>query len=66
MARKAKAQKTMKVDYLPGVNLRAEPSLTASILRVLKHGETVQLTGKEAPDEWVSVVGGFCMKKYLT
>lgn len=70
MARKrteaaAEPRKTYTVAYAHGLNLRAEPSKQAEILRVLRHGETVTARDAEAPDGWLAVEGGYVMTEFL-
>lgn len=61
----ADPQKTYTVSYPHGLNLRAEPSKQAAILRVLKHGETVSARDLDAPDGWLAVDGGYVMREFL-
>lgn len=67
-AGKAKEPKEPKVVYAvnspPGLNVREAPSKAAKVLRVLKHGETVEQAGK-APKGWVAIKGGYVMAEYL-
>lgn len=69
MARKrteaAEPRKTYTVAYPHGLNLRAEPSKQAEILRVLKRGETVTARDAEAPEGWLAVDGGYVMREFL-
>ena len=70
MARKrteaaAEPRKTYTVTYPHGLNLRAEPSKQAQILRVLRAGETVTARDAEAPDGWLAIEGGFVMAEFL-
>lgn len=59
-------RKTYKVAYPPGLNLRAEPSKDAEILRVMRYMENVEPdTEREAPDGWMAVKGGYCMTEFL-
>ena len=58
-------EKSLTVDYAGGVCLRAEPSVKARIVKVLLCGEKVKPTGKEAPNGWTAVEGGYTMTKYL-
>lgn len=54
------------VNYPSGLNVRAEPSTNAAILRVLKRGVTVASDAEDAPEGWVALRdGGYCMKRYL-
>lgn len=53
------------VNYPHGLNLRAEPSKQAAVLRVLQHGETVTARDADAPDGWLAVDGGYVMKEFL-
>lgn len=57
--------KTYTVTYPHGLNLRAEPSKQAEILRVLKRGETVTAWDAEAPEGWLAVDGGYVMREFL-
>lgn len=69
MARRTEAAdtplKTYTVAYPHGLNLRAEPSKQAKILRVLQAGETVTVRDAEAPEGWLAVDGGYVMRDYL-
>lgn len=58
-------RKTYTVAYPHGLNLRAEPSKKAQIIRVLPHGETVAARDAEAPDGWLAVEGGYVMAEFL-
>lgn len=60
-----RTERTYTVAYPHGLNLRAEPSKQAAIVRVLKHGETVTARDAEAPDGWVVVDGGYVMREFL-
>lgn len=62
-----KRDKTRKVSYKPGLNLRAGPSKEDEILRVLKYGETVTPDhDREAPEGWMAVDGGgYVMTEFL-
>lgn len=51
------------VTYHQGLNVRTAPTKQAPIAKVLKLNETVE--AEPFNDEWVSVEGGFCMKRYL-
>lgn len=61
------ASQTRTVNYGPGLNLRAEPSTDADILRVLRYMENVEPdTERESPDGWMAVKGGgYCMTEFL-
>lgn len=61
----AEPQKTYTVAYPHGLNLRAEPSKQAQILRVLRAGETVTARDADAPDSWLAVDGGYVMQEFL-
>lgn len=65
MARKRTAP--YKVAHKFGLNLRAEPSKEAEVLRVLPFGETVEPEpDAEAPEGWLAVKGGgYVMTEYL-
>lgn len=59
-------RKTYTVAYPHGLNLRAEPSKQAAVLRVLKHGEAVTAAlDVDAPDGWLAVDGGYVMAEFL-
>lgn len=58
-------RKTYTVTYPHGLNLRAEPSKQAQIMRVLKHGEAVTVRDEEAPRGWLAVNGGYVMAEFL-
>lgn len=64
-AQEENRQRQHIVIYPPGLNLRAEPSKSAFIVRVLKYGETVTEREEQAPDGWMAVNGGYVMQKYL-
>ena len=53
------------VNYPSGLNVRAKPSVDSAVVRVLQFGEKVAPVTGEAPEGWVAVKGGFCLKKYL-
>ena len=55
------------VAYPHGLNLRAEPRKTAAVLRIMPHGERVEIdAGKDSPEGWAAVKGGgWCMVEYL-
>ena len=57
--------KLYTVTYPHGVNLRAEPSKEAAIIKVLPCGATVTEQEDEAPAEWMSVEGGYVMREFL-
>lgn len=61
----AEPRKTYTVAYPHGLNLRAEPSKQAQILRVLQHGEPVTVRDEEAPRGWLAVDGGYVMAEFL-
>lgn len=69
MARKrteaAAEPRQYKVAYPHGLNLRAEPSKTADIVRVLPHGEAVTARDADAPKGWIAVDGGYVMREFL-
>ena len=45
------------------LNLREEPSLEASVVKILEEGEKIKVYAEE--DEWVATEKGYCMKKFL-
>lgn len=62
-----KGRETLTVAWPHGLNLRAAPSTTAQVLRVMPAGARVEIDADaNAPDGWAAVVGGgWCMTKYL-
>ena len=51
------------VTYHQGLNVRTAPTKQAPIARTLKFNQTVET--EPFNDEWVSVEGGYCMRRYL-
>lgn len=57
-------KKTFTVN-VGSLNLRAEPDMSARVVRVLTMGEKVTKTTDSAPDGWMAVKGGYVMRDYL-
>ena len=60
-------RKNYTVNSEPGLNVRETPSRSASVLRVLKHGEKIAIdNAAETPEGWKALRdGGFVMSEYL-
>ncbi len=60
-------KKNFFVNTEKGLNLRAEPTKEAKVLKVLQLGEKVVIDSEiEAPEDWVAVKdGGFVMKAFI-
>ncbi len=60
-------RKNYTVNSEPGLNVRAEPSRSARVLKILKDGEKIAVdNAAEAPDGWKALMdGGYVMANYL-
>lgn len=59
------AKKIYRVAAKTGLNLRAKPSKTADVIRVLLPGARVEVSG-EAPEGWAAVKGGgYVMSEFI-
>lgn len=63
MARIAK-KKYVTVAAIQWLNIRREPSLSAPIVGKFLPGEKVEIDGREAPEGWIAVKGGYVMEKF--
>lgn len=59
------AEKRTYTVAVGSLNLRAKPTVTADVVRVLRGGEKVTKTTEPAPEGWISVKGGYVMQQYL-
>jgi len=61
------ARKIFTVNAAHGLNLRAEPSRKARVLRILADGEKITVDSETAsPDGWLAVKGGgFVMTQFI-
>lgn len=58
-----KKKKIMKVMVIDGdLNVREAPSITSKVVRVLKDGTEVEISGLER--EWYKIDDGFIMMEY--
>ena len=60
-------RKNYTVDSKPGLNVRAEPSRSARVLKILKDGDKIAVDNTaEVPDGWKALRdGGYVMTEYL-
>lgn len=60
-------RKNYTVNSEPGLNVRAEPSRSASVLMILKDGEKIVVdNAAETPEGWKALRdGGFVMSEFL-
>lgn len=60
-------RKNYTVDSKPGLNVRAEPSRSARVLKILSDGERIVVdNAAETPEGWKALRdGGFVMSEYL-
>lgn len=63
----ASARRRFTVNSAHGLNLRAEPSRKANVLRILADGEKITVDNETAsPDGWIAVKGGgFVMTRFI-
>lgn len=59
------------VDNCDKLNVRRNPTLSATPLAVINKGDEVQIDAANSTDEWYKVctangVEGYCMKKFIT
>ena len=48
------------------VNVRSEPNLNASVVKVLNKGDSVVVDLSKSTDDFYAIDDGFCMKQYIT
>ena len=47
------------------LNVRANPSKNADVVRIANAGETVQIDLTNSTDEWYKIDDGYCMRQYI-